>query len=90
MPAGNFRFIPEEQKKLVLMMSLRGMANKDIASATGIADRTIRRLLRQWNQTGEVVKHPIQTGRPRIMSSLEVSVSSCHFRLAYVVVESLD
>ncbi|KJA15353.1 hypothetical protein HYPSUDRAFT_149225, partial [Hypholoma sublateritium FD-334 SS-4] len=30
-------------------------------------------LLRQWNQTEEVVKHPIQTGRPRVMSSLEVS-----------------
>ena len=89
MSAGNFRFIPEEQKKLVLTMSLRGMANKDIASAMGIADRTIRRLLRQWNQTGEVVKHPIQTGRPRVMSSLEVSVRFRSFQIC-LLTESLD
>jgi hypothetical protein len=34
--SGNSRYIPEEQKKLVLMMSLRGMTNKDIEIATGI------------------------------------------------------
>jgi hypothetical protein len=40
--AGNFHHIPEEQKKLVLTMSLRGMKNTNIKIATGIKTRTIR------------------------------------------------
>lgn len=74
MAAGNFRYIPEEQKKLVLTMSLRGMPTKDIASATGITARTIRRLLSRWKSTGETVKHPIDTGRPRVLTGLEICV----------------
>jgi hypothetical protein len=33
---GNYRYIPEEQKKLVLTMSLRGMSASKIEKATGI------------------------------------------------------
>ena len=61
MPAtGNYCYIPKEQKQLVVKMSvLRGMTTKDIASATGIATRTIRRLLSQWVSTGEPVSYDI-------------------------------
>ena len=32
----NFHYISEEQKKLVIIMSVRGMSCKDIEKATGI------------------------------------------------------
>ena len=41
---GNLRYIPEEQKKLVITMSLSGMRTKGIENATGIKSRTIWRL----------------------------------------------
>ena len=40
--AGNYRYISEQEKKLVLTMSLRGMKVKDIELATGIKCHTIR------------------------------------------------
>jgi hypothetical protein len=45
---GNFRYIPKEQKKLILTMSLYGMRMKEIENATGIKSRTIRRLTSLW------------------------------------------
>jgi transposase len=72
---GNYRYISEERKKLVLTMSLRGMKTRDIEHATGIKCRTIRRFISMWKSTGEVVKHPLETGRPRVLTSLEVLVS---------------
>jgi hypothetical protein len=71
--AGNFHYIPEEQKKLILTMSLRGMSNHGIEIATGIKTRTIRRLIKLWKLTGQVVKHPLEGGRPRALTS-QVSV----------------
>jgi hypothetical protein len=76
--AGNFRYIPEEQKKLVLTMSLRGMNNKEIEIATGIKTRTIRRLISLWKSTGQVVKCPAERGRPQGLTSLEVAVCLCY------------
>ncbi len=76
--AGNFHYIPEEQKKLILIMSLRGMSNQEIEIATGIKTWTIRRLIRLWKFTGQVVKHPLERGRPRALKSLEVSVCLCY------------
>jgi hypothetical protein len=72
---GNFRYIPEEKKKLILTMSLRGMKTKEIEDATGITSRTIRRVTNLWKLTGEVVKRPLERGRPRILTSIEVLVS---------------
>jgi hypothetical protein len=72
---GNFRYIPEEKKKLLLTMSLRGMKTKEIEDATGICSRTIRQVTNLWKLTGEVVRHPLERGRPRILTSIEVLVS---------------
>ena len=69
---GKFRYIPEEQKKLVITMCLSGMRTKEIENAIGIKSRTIRRLTRLWKSTGEVVKHPLEGGRPRILTSMVV------------------
>jgi hypothetical protein len=73
---GNYRFISEEQKQLVLTMSLRGALIKNIVSTTGICKRSVCRVLSTWRATGEVVRRrSLDNGRHRILSSLEVSVS---------------
>ncbi|KAF8954675.1 Homeodomain-like protein [Flammula alnicola] len=69
----SYRYIPEEQKQLVLTMSLRGMRVKDIVKATGICRRTVARIKGTWKSTGEVVRKSLENGRPRVLSSLEVS-----------------
>ena len=44
--AGNFRYIPEAQKKLVVTMSLRGMEVKNIELTTGIHCHSIQRFIK--------------------------------------------
>ncbi|KAI0266032.1 hypothetical protein BGY98DRAFT_926746 [Russula aff. rugulosa BPL654] len=39
---------------------------------TEISERTVRRTLATWQQTGQVTRKPLQDGRPRILTSLEV------------------
>ncbi|KAF8805110.1 hypothetical protein BYT27DRAFT_7224881 [Phlegmacium glaucopus] len=69
----NFHYIPDEQKKLILTMHLRGMCFRDIETATGIGIRTIQRIKRSWLLTGKVVNKPLEPGRHRCLTSLEVS-----------------
>ena len=71
--AGNRRFIHPEQKRLICIMSAH-LKNSDIAEVTEISERTIQRTLATWQQTGQVTRKPLQDGRPRILTSLEVSV----------------
>ena len=73
--AGNYQYISEQEKKLVITMSLCGMKVKDIELATGIACHTIKRWRSLWKSTGKVVRHPLERGRPRVLTSLEVLVS---------------
>ncbi|KAF8803807.1 hypothetical protein BYT27DRAFT_7108568 [Phlegmacium glaucopus] len=70
---GAYRYIPEEQKQLVLTMCLRGMKVNDIVEATGMGRTTILRIKRNWRSTGRVVRKSLEHGRPRVLSSLEVS-----------------
>ncbi|KAH9028438.1 Homeodomain-like protein, partial [Lactarius deliciosus] len=69
---GNRRHIPKEQKWLIITMSAH-LSNHDIAVATEISERTIRRVLKRWRETGDVICRPLQAGRPRELTSLEVS-----------------
>jgi hypothetical protein len=39
---GNYRFIPEEQKKLVITMLDRGQTPADVENVTGINVRTVQ------------------------------------------------
>ena len=41
---GNYRYIPEEQKKFVLTMLLRGMSAIKIEKATGICKQSVYRI----------------------------------------------
>ena len=87
---GNYRHISEDQKKLVITMSLRGMKGKDIELATGIKCRTIQWLISMWNSTGEVVKHSLERGRPQVLTSLEVLVSVFLFLSTMVPLKSVS
>jgi len=69
-----YHYIPEEQKWLVLTMSLRGMKVNDIKEATGMGQRTIARIRSNWKSTGGVVRKSLENGWPRELSSLEVTV----------------
>ncbi|KAF8816850.1 hypothetical protein BYT27DRAFT_7248012 [Phlegmacium glaucopus] len=53
---GAYRYIPEEQKQLVLTMCLRGMKVNDIVEATGMGRTTILRIKRNWRSTGRVIR----------------------------------
>ena len=69
-----YHYIPEAKKQLVLRMSLRGMTVKKIMNATGIGQMTIFRIKSNWKHTERVICISLENGRPRILSSLEVSV----------------
>ncbi|KAF8208068.1 hypothetical protein K438DRAFT_1574587 [Mycena galopus ATCC 62051] len=75
MAPGNRHHIPEEQKKLVVIMAQKipPMPPKDIAAATNIHIRTIYRILETWCETGKCVRRPLELGRPRILTAFDVS-----------------
>ncbi|KAJ7870636.1 hypothetical protein B0H14DRAFT_2345581 [Mycena olivaceomarginata] len=71
---GNRRHIPVDQKKLVVIMASNKKPKeiKEIADATGISVRTVQRILEKWRTTGNCVKIPLELGRPRILTALDV------------------
>ncbi|KAF8801315.1 hypothetical protein BYT27DRAFT_7198399 [Phlegmacium glaucopus] len=53
---GNYRFIPEEQKKLVITMLDRGLTPADVENATGIKVRTVCNSSGyQWGRSSNVL-----------------------------------
>ncbi|KAJ6571917.1 hypothetical protein B0H19DRAFT_935535 [Mycena capillaripes] len=72
--AGNRCHIPPAQKWLVITMATHGcMKGPAIHDATGISVRTIYCILSTWRSTGKVVRVPLELGRPRILTALDVS-----------------
>ncbi|KAJ7697302.1 hypothetical protein B0H16DRAFT_1232233, partial [Mycena metata] len=70
---GNQRHISPELKRLVVVMNANCVPNPVIAVATGFHPRTVHRILETWCNTGNVVRIPLELGRPRILTSLDVS-----------------
>ncbi|KAJ7108311.1 hypothetical protein C8R44DRAFT_636892 [Mycena epipterygia] len=68
---GNRRHIPREQKQLVVIMA-NYKAPQEIADATQIHVRTVRRILQTWRTTGNCVRIPLELGRPRILTAFDV------------------
>ncbi|KAJ6524183.1 Homeodomain-like protein, partial [Mycena capillaripes] len=66
------RHIPRAQKQLVVIMKANGSPREQIAEATGFHIRTVDRILSTWRATGKVARVPLQLGRPRILTSLDV------------------
>jgi transposase len=70
----NYRYIHPERKKAFAVMS-NHFSSKAIAKSNGVSVRTIQRVTKRWRTTGQVAKRSIAIGRPRILSSIDVSVS---------------
>ncbi|KIL67439.1 hypothetical protein M378DRAFT_42894, partial [Amanita muscaria Koide BX008] len=66
------RHIPKEYKEIVIHMSLNeGVSDRFICRYTGISQRAMKRLRKTYRETGEVVRMPLDAGRPRIIDSLD-------------------
>ncbi|KAJ8582873.1 hypothetical protein M405DRAFT_692426, partial [Rhizopogon salebrosus TDB-379] len=69
---GNRRHIPEPMKQQWVTMSAH-MKSSDIARVTHSSHRTVNRALRLSRLTGSVVQRPLQAGRPRLLTALDVA-----------------
>src|SRR6267154_5003626 len=70
--AGNCHFIHPKKKRLINIMSAY-LKNSKVAKVAEISEHTVQRTLATWRQTGQVTQWPLQEGRPRILTSLDVS-----------------
>jgi transposase len=68
------RHISPESKELALSMSLQGICDVEIRKLTGISERSVKRLRRTYRNTSEDKYKPLASGRPRLLSSMEVQV----------------
>ncbi|KAG2753427.1 hypothetical protein P692DRAFT_20870925 [Suillus brevipes Sb2] len=53
-------------------MSTHGMTSKAIAQVTGSSRQTVNRVLRLSQLTGSVAQRPVESGRPRLLTSQDV------------------
>ena len=75
------RHITNESKELALSMSLQGICDMEIRNLTGISERSVKRLRRTYRNSGAVSCKPVASGRPRLLSSMEVKVSHTGIRM---------
>jgi len=62
------RHIYKAEKEIALRMSLQsGVSDAKIAEYTGVRPRTMRGLRKRFQETGEVVRKPVVSGRPCII-----------------------
>jgi len=81
----NYRYIPPEQKQLVLRMYCFGdkQSRRELPERTGMSGRTVRRILSNWRKSGNVVASSQSVGRPRSISTVELAVC-VHFFDSYL------
>ncbi|CDO74243.1 hypothetical protein BN946_scf185031.g8 [Trametes cinnabarina] len=66
--------ISKELKDLALKMSLvHGLPDKKIKRYTGISIRALKRLRQTYRETGETVRTPVCSGRPRNLDALDAN-----------------
>ena len=75
------RHITNESKELALSMSLQGICDMEIRNLTGISERLVKRLRHTYCNSGAVLCKPVASGRPRLLSSMEVKVSHTGIRM---------
>ncbi len=86
------RLISKDLKESALALSLRGMRDWEIRESTGISERSLRRLRSTYRATGAVLDEVVPSGRPRMLTSMEVKVHCTHSKSAitlYYTVVSL-
>lgn len=74
MPYGSRRNIPVETKRQMVILSANHSATA-IAKVLHVSARTVRRVTRLARMTGNVTTANYPTGRPRMLSSLDLAVS---------------
>ncbi|KAG1836401.1 Homeodomain-like protein [Suillus subalutaceus] len=70
---GNQRHIPDAAKQQWFVMSTHGMTLKAIAQVTGSSHQTVNRVLRLSQLTGSVVRKPLESGRPCLLTAQDVA-----------------
>jgi hypothetical protein len=78
--------ISKVEKEIALPMSLEShISDARIAEYTGIRPRMMRGLHKQFRETGEIVRRPVVNGRPRLLSSLDATVSASYYMLLHLL-----
>ena len=72
------RHISDDLKEMALSMSLQGLSDADIREYTGISEHSLKRLRSSYRATGAVSRKPLDTGRPRVLTAIEVKVRHNH------------
>ena len=70
------RRISDDVKELALAMSLQRIPQSEIRELTGVSEHSLKRLRSTHQKMNAVSVKPIATGRPRLLTSVEVKV--CH------------
>ncbi|KAJ2911978.1 hypothetical protein MD484_g8431, partial [Candolleomyces efflorescens] len=68
----NRRHIHKAVKEQLVVMS-GNMKPSAIEKATSVSKRTVNRILKLARETGDVVRSPLQQGRPRVLNALHVA-----------------
>ena len=73
MARGNRPYIHPSVKKVIFSMSST-LPSSEIARLVGVHKRTVNRVVRLATETGSVIREPLQAGRPRTLTGLDIAV----------------
>jgi transposase len=68
------RRISDDVKQMALAMSLQRIPQSEIRQLTGVSERSLKRLRSSYRKTDAVSAKSATTGRPRLLTSVEVKV----------------
>ena len=68
------RHISDDLKEMALSMSLQGLSDSEIREYTGISEQSLKRLRSTYRAIGAVSRKPLDSGRPRVLTAIEVKV----------------
>jgi transposase-like protein len=72
------RRISDDVKQMALAMSLQRIPQSEIRQLTGVSERSLKRLRSSYRKTDAVSAKSVPTGRPRLLTSVEVKVRHIH------------
>ena len=79
------RYISQDVKRIVLRMSLQHhISDTLISESTDVGRRMLRRLRKTYRDSGDVVRKPAVTGRPRTLDGLDAVVCTLPSRVKLV------
>ncbi|KZP17418.1 hypothetical protein FIBSPDRAFT_667968, partial [Athelia psychrophila] len=69
---GNRVFVSRERKELIVSLADKYKTD-EIANICHVSSRTVQRVLELWRKHGDVVREPLQAGRPRELDYLDLA-----------------